>query len=263
MTLPTACGPGAADTLLDEAIRVLSAAARRRDGPDFAEFVCEAIAGAAANVGGIDDVLGRGPRTWASLYLQNLLIAVVGDDESMLLQHRTEPLRITVHVRQILRDLGFLRLYDDAHAELDAHEAQLAAVTAPPAGAASGCASRAHLACLRRRLEQLRQADLVSYGQAFRATMLTVAGDVHPALPVPVEIDLDYESEPVDEAELALDCVVWERALRETPLPGSQLPLVSYPRGADLPAIERAAGRAPLQRLARECGRCERAERRS
>lgn len=106
---------GASSDLLNDAIRVLTAAARA--GGDWAEFVSLACAGAAANIGGIDEVLAGRPGSWEASSVRDLLTSTVGDDG--LWAHRTEPITIDLNVDDILSELGDADAYDDAAAELD------------------------------------------------------------------------------------------------------------------------------------------------
>lgn len=132
--------------VLADAIRVLTEAARLRrsevprddDGQwrknpnatrpaDWAEFVTQALAGAAANVGSVDAALAGRPGSWEADAIRNLLHSTVGYDEQYLLEHRTEPLHVAVNVEQILTDLDIAWLYDDAEAALDQMESDAAA----------------------------------------------------------------------------------------------------------------------------------------
>lgn len=123
--------------VLADAIRVLTEAARlrrrvmRRDENgawsadptetepgDWAEFVTHALAGAAANVGGVDTALAGRPGSWEADGVRNLLYSTVGYDEQYLFEHRTEPLRIVVDVEAILSEFGIDWLYDDSEAAI-------------------------------------------------------------------------------------------------------------------------------------------------
>ncbi|MGH3432397.1 MAG: hypothetical protein ACRDQB_06120 [Thermocrispum sp.] len=131
----------AATDVLADAIRVLTEAARLRhpvmehdaDGqwrehptdtrqPDWAAFVTQALAGAAANIGSVDAALAGRPGSWEADKVGDLLRSTVGHDEKYLFEHRTEPLRVVVDVEQILADLDMAWLYDDAEAALDQME---------------------------------------------------------------------------------------------------------------------------------------------
>lgn len=119
--------------VLADAIRVLTEAARlrrrvmRRDEngawsadpsetepADWAEFVTHALAGAAANVGGVDTALAGRPGSWEADGVRNLLYSTVGYDEQYLFEHRTEPLRIEVDIERILSGFDLDMLYDAA-----------------------------------------------------------------------------------------------------------------------------------------------------
>lgn len=62
MIEPTSPPDQSRDPLLEEAVRSLTAAAR--PGWDWAEFVALACAGAAANTGGIEDILYQRSGSW-------------------------------------------------------------------------------------------------------------------------------------------------------------------------------------------------------
>ncbi|WP_340541036.1 hypothetical protein [Nocardioides sp. GXZ039] len=76
----------------------------RTEPTDWAEFVTLALAGAAANVGGIGVALAGRPGSWEAAGVEQLLESTVGPDEAGLWAHRTEPLRITLHVDELLAD---------------------------------------------------------------------------------------------------------------------------------------------------------------
>lgn len=128
--------------VLADAIRALTEAARlrrpemQRDAhgqwrehatdtgrADWAEFVTQALAGAAANVGSVEAALAGRPGSWEADAVRTLLHSTVGYDEQYLLEHRTEPLCVVVDIEQILSDLGIASLYDDAEAALDQMQA--------------------------------------------------------------------------------------------------------------------------------------------
>jgi hypothetical protein len=85
---------------------------------DWAEFVSLALAGAAANIGGIEAILAGRPGSWEADHVRNMLTSTVGDDEQYLLEHRTEPLVVTLFVDEILFDQGVWQSYEDARQEL-------------------------------------------------------------------------------------------------------------------------------------------------
>ncbi|MEO7014938.1 MAG: hypothetical protein ABI130_09405 [Leifsonia sp.] len=120
----------------DEATRILTEAARLRsprlqalpsggwgshptetDPADWAELVTLALAGAAANVGGIETALAGRPGSWEAAGIRSLLESTVGEDESALWEHRTEPVRITVDLDEILADAYWQ--YDEAFQEIN------------------------------------------------------------------------------------------------------------------------------------------------
>lgn len=127
---------------LQEAVRVLTEAARlgrprlvdadtgqpieqpiesalSAEQADWAEFVTLALAGAAANFGGAEAILAGRSGSWEAEGVRQLLLSTVGADESLLWEHRTEPLQITLYVDELLveRTQAWLE-YDEAQSEL-------------------------------------------------------------------------------------------------------------------------------------------------
>jgi hypothetical protein len=271
------------DAVLADAIRVLTEAARRtitwtdRDGrehldqADFVEFVTHAVAGAAANLGSVEAVLAGRPGSWEAHYLRQMLHSTVGYDEAYLLEHRSEPVVVRVHVDDILTDLGFWDLYEDAHAELErrydavgipaaggvlgAPDFETALAQLPPATREQQAAAEAILE-LQNRLDALQQREWSDYGEALRANVLTAATELFPGLRVPVEVivELGWQNNLGLGEEMDWNGPVWrlwETARLATPLPGSGIPLRDYPTTAHttVTRIERDAGRDPLARL--------------
>lgn len=191
------------EQVLTDAIRVLTEAARltratphrsaHPDQPagtavepiDWAEFATQALAGAAANIGGVDAVLAGRPGSWEADGLRTLLMSTVGHDEQDLLAHRTEPVVVGVFVNEILNDLRVWGRYDEAAQALveracavDAtaadEEEQLDAIAEAEAG-----------------LELQRERVWAAYGDALRATIHTAAARrAGPTVPVQVDVDL-------------------------------------------------------------------------
>src|SRR4051812_19443188 len=122
------------DELLATAVRVLTEAARLRHFSgagtgqeatvpvDFAEFVSLAVAGATANVGGIDAVLAGRPGSWEAGYVRDMLVSTVGWDEEYLWEPRAEPLVIRIDVAATLSELGIPGLFDESDAEITRRE---------------------------------------------------------------------------------------------------------------------------------------------
>ena len=113
--------------LLADAIQAITEAARLNTsgadgnghGVDVAEFAALALAGAAANVGGISALLAGRPGSWEAIPARRLLDGTVGSDEGHLWQHRTEPVQVIVNVDDILTDLGYRRLYEESAQQLE------------------------------------------------------------------------------------------------------------------------------------------------
>lgn len=88
---------------------------------DWAEFVTAALAGAAANIGGIDAILNGRPGSWEAKGLRQILTSTVGHDEEDLWGRRTEPIDITIYVDEIIADSyprGALTDYDESVQEI-------------------------------------------------------------------------------------------------------------------------------------------------
>lgn len=269
------------EVVLADAVRVLTEAARRtttwtdpdgcphRERADFAEFVTHALAGAAANLGGIEQALAGRPGSWEADKLRDLLHATVGYDEHHLLGYRSEPIVVRVHVENILVDLGFWHLYDDARTELERRyeaigipsvdvllgDPQFEAVLAQlPPGTPEQQAAADTITELEDRLEEQQQREWAAYGQAFAANVHQAAAELFPGLRVPVEVIVKrhWQSELGPDFEFnGPEWRLWETARLNTPLPGTGIPLRDYPSttGTTVSEIETAAGRDPLTRL--------------
>ena len=128
-----------------DAVRVLTEAARLRravyqpaatgrgyavhptetEPADWAEFVCLALAGAAANVGGIETALQGRPGSWEASRVRDLLASQIGEEEENLLRYRTEPLRIVLTADP---DLDWLEeLYEESYAQFQVRAEEAAA----------------------------------------------------------------------------------------------------------------------------------------
>lgn len=75
----------------------------RTEQADWAEFVTLALAGAAANIGGVADILAGRPGSWEAAGIEALLYSSVGADQHGLWEHRTAPIHIHVSA-QAVRD---------------------------------------------------------------------------------------------------------------------------------------------------------------
>jgi hypothetical protein len=283
-TTNDARGQRSYDAVMADAVRVLTEAARRtitwtdRDGhehqqqADFAEFVTHAVAGAAANLGGIEHVLAGRPGSWEADKVRDMLHSAVGYDEQYLAEHRTEPVVVRVHVDDILNELGFWALYDEAHDELDRRHDAIAIPTAAgvpgdptfeaalaalePATAEQEAAADA-VEALRERLDAQQTRERADYGEAFKANIHRAATELFPGLRMPVEVvvELNWQNDiGLSDTDFEYGGPagrLWETARLNTPLPGTGIPLRDYPLSAHttLAQIERAAGRDPLARL--------------
>lgn len=88
---------------------------------DWAEFVTHALAGAAANVGGTEQVLAGRPGSWEAACVRNTLESTVGMNDENLWQYRTEPLVVTLYGTDVLADIDdpTVEQYEQAREELE------------------------------------------------------------------------------------------------------------------------------------------------
>lgn len=92
---------------------------------DWAEFVTHALAGAAANAGGIETVLSGRPGSWEAERVRQTLQSTVFDERD-LLRYRTEPITIELWVEAILDDTADTTEDDHQAAELALSDRQSA-----------------------------------------------------------------------------------------------------------------------------------------
>ena len=241
------------EELLAEAIRVLTAAARlqrpllerdeeataaaghpvwRESGhtepDDWAEFVAQALAGAAANVGGVETALAGRPGSWEADVTRQLLTGTVGHAGEFLWEHRTEPVTVTLYVDEILGDIGGWKPYEEADEELDRRLAGLpSAPTWEEAEQLPPLTDEQErliddVEGLRDRLEEQRLADWAAYGEALKAAVLAAVGRRLPGLTVPVEVTVDLDGPRADRDEPYWPNLEWElvgEAIAATPVP--------------------------------------------
>ena len=142
LTVEHAAQPRPYTEVLQDAIAVLTEATRLTNQPmrqassggwepnpdpraalpiDWAEFVTLALAGAAANVGGVEAALAGRGGSWEAEMVRQTLNATVFDEKD-LLRHRTEPVAVDLWVESILSHLGDPSddLFADAANEVDA-----------------------------------------------------------------------------------------------------------------------------------------------
>lgn len=212
-----------------------------REPADWAEFVAQALAGAAANIGGIEATLAGRPGSWEADIVRNLLTSIVGYDEESLIAHRTEALIVDLDIDALLEDLGAWKPYDDASQELDRrYEAiGMATATGVPGDPAIEAAVRGlepatdeqerqaeEITKLEAGLERQRLQDWVAYGRALQAAVQAQAARL-PGLTVPVLVRVQPESRPVNEPG-GEACVVVDQllsaAIHATGLPGDGRP---------------------------------------
>jgi hypothetical protein len=212
------------DRLLGKAVAALTAAARltttqsHPDGPtteipaDWAEFVTLALAGAAANIGGIETILAGRPGSWEAGGVRQLLEATVGCDAEGLWRHRTEPLHVTVYAREAFEDAGMEASYEAAETELDRR------LTAVPE---DSTAADAVNALWTRLLDQWKD-DLVRYGAGVAAAVAAQAADLGFGAPVTVTVDIDT-NRIGERPSTWIDDILVDPAAAEVPLPGGDV----------------------------------------
>ena len=222
----------AVDVLTHAARAGLSTAVEDKAAPrsagDVAEFVSLAVAGAAANVGGIGQLLGGRAGSWEADHLRHLLASTVGWNEADVLRHRTEPLVIVVEVDRTVTDLGVWATYDASEREINRLEDAVGVVydvcdsggTWTPSDSqaaplpADVTTSLQHLAKegarayreptdpqvvelqqldeMREQLDRLRARDWAEYGEAFRASIqIELNREAIAGLEVPVDVRID------------------------------------------------------------------------
>jgi hypothetical protein len=213
-----------------------------REPADWAEFVSHALAGAAANMGGIEAILAGRPGSWEAESVRNLLASTVGHDEQYLLEHRTEPLVIELNVDELLVDLGAWNAYDDANRELVRlyNAIGISTATGTPGDSVTEDALAGlepaseeqerqadEIAELEERLEQQRLQDWAAYGQALRAAVEAGAARLT-GLTVPVVVRVDLDTFRRSDDRDVVTCGLAERlraaAIQVTPLPGDGQP---------------------------------------
>ena len=167
---------------------MLTAAARRtytmpagEERHDFGEIPTRVLTAVAANIGGVETLLAGRPGSWEAEGVRQLLASALGEDESHLLEHRTEPVTLTLYVDELLVDQDVWAAYDAAGQELGRRydAVGIPSVTGTPGDAAAEAALAAlapaaaqqelaadQIADLEARLEQQRLADWAAYGQA-------------------------------------------------------------------------------------------------
>lgn len=282
--------------LLRDAIGVLTEAGRtgreppgqpsggdRQSQPpmDWTEFVTLAVAGAAANIGGVETALRGRPGSWEADIVRRMLESTVGDDPSALLRHRTEPLQLVLHPIDVLAALRFDSVYDESKRILRAEQArhvwsyrltedrlwQAVDGHAPAHDAPAdewlrpGAIKRVPrterdedaydtLLDLEGEVEDLRyDADPAALGEAMRAAAEAIAAELGLDVEISVDLDEGVASHTAHEfygpvAELV------EAINSTTALPWSGLPITEYPNTPqEIVDLERTAGRLPHQRL--------------
>jgi hypothetical protein len=226
----------ATEDLRAEAIRVLSAAARRthEDGSarDFAEFLAGVLAAAAANLGGAERLLAGRPGSWEASLVRSLVVGTVGEDPSDLLRGRTEPLVVTLNVAEMLENLDLhpgLLTVDEAMNACEEHHQD----DDPDSFDFDG-----EMSAIEARYVQ----EFATYAVRFASVVQAAAGDVED-LAVPVQLDVDADPwsswwssdakvnpRPCDDQALVLE--LWEAAHDVVNLPNVDIAPLTPPASA-------------------------------
>jgi hypothetical protein len=188
---------------------------------DWARFVTDTVAAAAANVGSTDVALaGTPPDTFHASAVRDLLAGTVGAGDERLLPLRTMPVVVDVPVGDILDRAGVCDAYKAAHQELaGAYDAD------PDATPAERERRAAELHTLQERLEEQRRQDWAGYATALMGHIWQAAD----ALGVGCHVRIDPAGDRTPSPHRSVADQLLDQAVAAVALPGD--------------------GRAPLDRL--------------
>ena len=129
--------------------------------------------------------------------MREVLESTVGVEDDSLLEHRTEPVQVQLHVENILRDIGDESLDQYETADNELHDQREAAYQAALDNNADDAAADRILedydALADRLLAQQRQ-EWTSYADALTAAITDRLHDLSLSVPIHVEITPDYDS---------------------------------------------------------------------
>lgn len=270
------------ESAMVDAVSALTAAAelRRRpaaDSPwradriDWGEFVCEAVASAAANASGTKLVLSGRPGSWEAAHVEAILASTLGPDDENLWDFRTAPIRVSLPLAGIVDaiDQSYDRDYQDAddaldepyQTALDQYDAagvlperalDLETMTAEQIDEAWNAPTvltaeeqalvdlDARRETLREQLRRHRINELTEYGQRLSAAVESELRAIAPAS-IPVIIETDPVSEPyehdipsvrVDDVDGPIEKAIARAIARTTP-PTFTAPSTTKHRGHD------------------------------
>lgn len=246
---------------------------------DFGEIACRVITAVAANLGSVEDLLAGRPGSWEADYIRQMVNSTAPED--LLIEHRTEPVRLHLDAEDALYELGIGQLYEDDLAAVDAEfgtvmDAAIVAHGTDPVVAKAApldgkpiedwtaddfeaaLASRARLLTLDADLARLaaefsalndmRDREYSEYTAAWLQAANDAARAKRMTAPVvlddPITIGSSYDE---------LNDHLEREASAATPLPGSGLRPGDYSDSDTLAqtimTTERAAGRSPRDRL--------------
>lgn len=210
-----------------QAIDVLTRAVRLTRPPatggvgapeDFAGFLAEVLAAVAANVGATWRVTAGRPGSWEADLVNQLIAGTVGYDDEYLLQHRTEPVRVTLNVAHLVDELGSIgeppvRPIDEALDAIWIAAEGAAVAAAEPTDDEAEAAWQAIEAAEADLTARYRTA-YTTYAQAFTAAV-TEAAQAIEGLTVPVEVVTEadpegWSSEIDNPTDIGGDPLVWQ-----------------------------------------------------
>jgi hypothetical protein len=214
---------------------------------DWAAFVAVAVAAAAANAGGVEEALAGRGGSWEAERVRQLLHSTVGGDAEFLWEHRTDPVRITLHVENIIGDYApdaEAQYYDAARELADRYAAigiptvtvsansdpgwqeRLAAL--PPATPEQE-ATADKIADLENQIDEQRSREWATYGRILKDKVERRLAELLPqSIPVNVTIDPGYNPDwrsPVHRAttlDQVIDAVI-ATTMSPANLPGTPL----------------------------------------
>lgn len=241
----------------------------RTEPADWAEFVTLALAGAAANIGGVEKSLSGRPGSWEADGVRSLLRSTVGEDPAHLLTHRTEPVRIVLRPAEWLSDLGYFGVYDASKQIIAAEEREHMWeyqrtedgrwVPTDPAAPPLTFDDAPNMESLQKwrvgallrvsrdladeepleRLSELENAvhdleyegDVRAYGEALRAAAVARAEEFFPGVGVEITVDLDHRmgGDPSYDEWDGIEEPFLDAIRLVTPLPWSGLAPKDYP----------------------------------
>lgn len=179
---------------------------------DFGEVISIAVTAAAANLGGVEELLAGRPGSWEADYVRQIVNHSAAEGE--LDRHRTEPVMLRLDPETLFEEAGLKDLYDDADNELGNGYAN---GTEPDDDGASDAVIDAKRAALEAGYNQALDSYFATYVKNVRQVAL------EKGLSVPVEVKrvVDFLVAPYGET---LEDALHTAARERTPLPTNIAP---------------------------------------